>query len=462
MGRRVRLAWVAALACIAVVGLRLCHASVLWADDNLPLAAAMQVAMGKTLYRDVWFDKPPLVAWIDLWWGARDGILLRLAGAIYVLAVAGVAWKFARAKWSEYEGILAFGFAAFFLTFDLPSAVIPLASDMLLILPHLAAIYFAFRARPFWSGVAAGLGLLCSSKAVFVLAACALWQWRALPVLLAGFALPNAAAIGWMAAHGSAREFYRQVWQWGSIYASNTFVENPLAEGAKRTADWLGFHAALAIGSILFIGRERKWRIAAWIGIALLGVVVGLRFFPRYYFLLLAPMTIAAARGWAPARRWRMAALIVLLAVPLIRFAPRYVTLARGESWRDLDMDRDSRAVSLRLRALAQTGDTLFVWGYRPDIFIDSRLPAGTRFLESQPISGVLADRHLFDSTAIAPDFIAPNRVELVATKPTWIVDGLGAYNPALAIDRQPYLAAWLAQYRPVERAGFSILYRLR
>src|SRR5271170_2846300 len=99
-----------ALIAAVVVATRLCHSSVLWADDDLPLAAAMQVAHGKVLYRDVWFDKPALVAWIDLLWGARAGVLLRLAGAAYVMAVAAAAWQFARAKWTEQEGL----FAAFF------------------------------------------------------------------------------------------------------------------------------------------------------------------------------------------------------------------------------------------------------------------------------------------------------------------------------------------------------------
>src|SRR5271154_5521686 len=173
-----------------VIATRLCHSSVLWADDNLPLAAAMEVARGKVLYRDVWFDKPALVAWIDLLWGARAGVFLRLAGAAYVLAVAAAAWQFARSKWSEQEGTFAAFFAAFFLTFGLPSAVIPLASDMLLVLPHMAAVYFAWRGRAFLSGAAAGVGLLCSSKAVFVLAVCALWQWRQIPILVLGFAAP--------------------------------------------------------------------------------------------------------------------------------------------------------------------------------------------------------------------------------------------------------------------------------
>jgi hypothetical protein len=102
------------------------------------------------------------------------------------------------------------------------------------------------------------------------------------------------------------------------------------------------------------------------------------------------------------------------------------------------------------------------VWGFRPDIFIYSGLPAGTRFLESQPISGVLADRHLFSRASVAPEFTAPNRRELIASRPTWVVDGLGVYNPSLALVKQTYLAAWLAHYKEVDRSGFSILYRLR
>jgi hypothetical protein len=535
----------AVVAVAVIIVARLCHSHVLWADDNLPLATAIELARGKTLYRDVWFDKPPLVAWIALLWGARAGIALRLAGAAYVIAAAAVAWQFARSKWSEREGLLAAFLIAFFLTFDLPSAVIPLASDMLLILPHLLAIYFAWRQRAFLSGLAAGIGLLCSSKAVFVLAACALWQFTGAPsfvatratprgtiddandgpaarcaLLIAGFLAPNVIAIGWMWLHGSAAEYYRQVWQWGSIYAANTFVANPLTEGVKRTLDWLGFHAALVVGTILAVAHDRKWRPVLWLAIAFAGVIVGLRFFPRYYFLLLPPMTIAAARGGTivahrpmqlveprsalpsidvgqrralppvdppdidqrhalssvdPPEVDRHAlpsslailALIALLAIPFIRFAPGDVRLGRGETSSDLAIDRDSQQAAEKLRVLAHlsptpASDTLFVWGFRPDIFIYSHLPAGTRFLESQPISGVLADRHLFSNVAVAPEFVAPNRAELVQSRPTFLVDGLGVYNPSLALVNQSYLAAWLQNYREVDRTAFSIIYRLR
>jgi hypothetical protein len=450
------------LIAVVVTAARLCHTNVLWADDTLPLAAAMEVARGKVLYRDVWFDKPALVAWIDLLWGARAGVLLRLAGAAYVIAVAGVAWRFARAKWSEREGLFAAIFAAFFLTFGLPSAVIPLASDMLLVLPHLCAVYFAWRGRAFWSGAAAGIGMLCSSKAMFVLAACLLWQWRQAPLVITGFLAPNALALGWMWLHGSASEYYRQAWQWGRIYAANTFVEHPFTEGFTRTANWIGFQAALVVGAIFAVRRE--WRFAIWILLSLAGVILGLRFFPRYYFLLLPPMIIAASRGWSLLAKNKFAtlALCALLAVPLIRFGKPYVTLARGVTMSDLAMDRDSRAASEKLRALARPGDTLFVWGFRADIFIDSQMPAGTRFLESQAISGVLADRHLFSTESIAPVFTAPNIRELQTTNPTWIVDGLGLYNPALALPKQLALAEWFSHYTEVARTDFSILYRIR
>jgi hypothetical protein len=458
------------LLAVVIVAARLCHSNVLWADDTLPLAAAIEVARGKVLYRDVWFDKPALVAWVNLLWGARAGVLLRLAGAAYVIAVAGAAWQFARSRWTDREGLFAACVAAFFLTFGLPSAVIPLASDMLLVLPHFIAVYFAWRGRPFFSGVVAGIGLLCSSKAMFVLAACALWQWRQLPLLLLGFAAPNALALGWMWFHGSASEYYRQAWQWGRIYAANTFIGHPFTEGVTRTANWIGFQAALVVGAIIAIRRER--RVAIWILLAFAGVILGLRFFPRYYFLLLPPMIIAASRGWsllliAPYGRGSderrivtILALCALLAVPFIRFGKPYITLASGGALTDLAMDRDSRDAAEELRALSHPGDTLFVWGFRPDIFIDSGLPAGTRFLESQPISGVLADRHLFSSQSIAPQFTAPNVRELLTTSPTWIVDGLGLYNSSLALTKEAALSDWFSHYTEVARTRFSILYR--
>jgi hypothetical protein len=201
-----------------------------------------------------------------------------------------------------------------------------------------------------------------------------------------------------------------------------------------------------------------------WLLLSLIAVAAGWRFFPRYYFQLLPVMALMAARGYVLLGR-RQAVLLALLLLPLVRFGPRYVTLAndllhdRQTEWSDLAMNQDSRAAADRID---REQATLLVWGYRPDIFAYTRMAAGSRFLDSQPLTGVLADRHLTSAEAAAPELAAQNRRELIQTRPTWIVDGLGPLNPALAMTIYPDLRDWLAGYREVGRTRYSIIYRLK
>ncbi|HYW46193.1 MAG TPA: hypothetical protein VE959_25230, partial [Bryobacteraceae bacterium] len=133
-----------------LVASRMCHVSILWEGDTLPLATAEQMAAGKVVYRDVWYDKPPLVPALHVLWGARPGWPLRLGNALYALLACWIAFGFARDLWSEREGIWAAGLLGFFLVFDLPASVIPVASDLMMLAPHLAAMWMAWKRRPFW------------------------------------------------------------------------------------------------------------------------------------------------------------------------------------------------------------------------------------------------------------------------------------------------------------------------
>jgi hypothetical protein len=295
--------------------------------------------------------------------------------------------------------------------------------------------------------------MLVNPKAAFVLAACALWTWRSWPWLLAGFALPNLAALALFGA-----PYIQEVWRWGALYSKQGFA---VSTGFTRTANWAGFHCALIVAAAWAIWKEKQWRLVMWLLLSLAAVAAGWRFFPRYYFQLLPVMALMAARGYTLLGRCR-AVVWLLLLIPLIRFGPRYVELAsdlahhRQTQWSDLALNQDSRAVADRI---GHEG-TLLVWGYRPDIFAYTRMPAGSRFLDSQPLTGVLADRHLTDSQGIAPELAAANRRELITTKPTWIVDGLGPLNPALAITNYPDLREWLAGYSEAARTRDSVIYR--
>jgi hypothetical protein len=446
-----------ALLFVGLVAARLCHSGIVWIEEAYPAAAAIQILDGKALYRDVWFDKPPLSALVYLLWDARMGVLLRIAGAAFIFACCLMLWRFARDVWGPREGLAAALLLGFFLTFGIPAAVLALAPDLLMVLPHIAAVYLAWRGRPLLSGFVAGVALLVNAKAFFVLAACIFFAWRGAGWLLAGFAIPNIVALIWL-----GQPYIDQVWRWGAMYSEQTLS---FATGFIRTANWAGFQAALIVGAAFALWKENRWRwkMIAWLLLSLGAVAAGWRFFPRYYFQLLPVMALLAARGYTLLGRCR-AVMLALLLIPLIRFGPRYVKLAddlvhhRQSNWSDVALNEDSHAAADQI---AHAG-TLLVWGYRPDIFTYTRMPAGSRFLDSQPLTGVLADRHLTTSEPFAPAWAARNRRELIASDPTWIVDGLGTINPALAITNYPDLHEWLANYREVGRTRFSVIYKLK
>src|ERR1700687_1396233 len=97
---------------------------------------------GKMLYRDLWYDKPPLSAIVAALFGAWPGWPLRIAAALFAAASCAVAFRFAPGLWTRREGYWSAGSLAFSLIFYLPAATIPLEPDPLMILPHLAAVYF--------------------------------------------------------------------------------------------------------------------------------------------------------------------------------------------------------------------------------------------------------------------------------------------------------------------------------
>lgn len=460
--------WFFPLLFALLLAARMCHTGVLWEGDAFPMAAAGQMLFGKTIYRAIWFDKPPLLPLFYLVSGARPGWALRLEDALYALLCCWVVYRFGRDLWSRREGLWAAGLLGFYLVFYVPSAVIPVASDLLMLAPHAAAVWMAFRRRPLWSGALAAVAFWISPKGIFVAAACALWYPAGIPLMAAGWAAVSGAAVAWLWSCGALAPYWREVWQWGLLYAGTPLAE-PLKNGLLRTLNWMGFHAAACVAAAWFlIGRRKRppadrLRWAGWAAISLVGVAAGLRFFPRYYFLLLPAVALMAARGFTllgPARVWVAA----LLLIPLARFGPAYATALTGAVWRDTEIDRDSRAAAALIRQASRPGDTLFVWGYRPEIYAYTRLGAGSMFLDSQPLTGVPADRYLTPSAPVEQDEDPRrNRAALAATRPDIVaITAVAADNPRLDIAQYPDLRAWFAQYRQASRTRNTVIFRLQ
>jgi len=453
---------------LLLLAAKLCHIHILWAEEGYASAAAVQILHGKMLYRDFWFDKPPLAALVYVLWGGEPGFWLRFAGAVYATGCCVAAYRFAARRWSRREGISAALLTAFYLILDIPASIMTLGPDLLMLLPAIMALDCAGRKRAFRSGLWCSVALATNAKALLILAVCLVWAPTGWLALGAGFVIGTAPWLAWLAAVHAFPEYWRQVWWFGSEYSRHTFVRHPVREAILRTLNWAGFHAAIVLAAALFFWRERLWRDYGWIAWLLLacaGVWAGERFFLRYYFILLAPVLLLGAAGFVRCRLLERVLLCLLLLIPAIRFAPRYFTLAGSliagtpNSWADTALNRDSRRIAAEIDKLSTPGDTLLVWGYRPDIFAYTQLPVAGHYLDSQLYTGVIADRHLFSTEATFPAPAARNRAELVHTRPTFIVDGLGELNPALAITQYPDLREWLAGYKPVFQTSDSIVY---
>jgi hypothetical protein len=461
-----------ALLFLALLAGRLTHAGVLWVDEAYGMAGAQAMLSGKVLYRDLWFDKPPLYAWVYLLCGAMPGWPLRLLDAAFGLLCCGLGYGLARRLWGEREGTAAALLLAFFLLFGVPSATLSLAPDLLTMPFALGAIWLAAEGQRAWAGFVCGAALLANAKALFLLPILLVWCWpQALPLLL-GFAGGAALTPLALLEDGAARAYLQQVWVWGAAYSRDTPIANPIAEGILRTANWMGFQATLMLSAAVYLLREPSplaRRLAIWFLVALASVAGGWRFYPRYYFALLPVAVILAARGlWLLPKPWRAALLAVTLAIPAVRFGKPQAQLAleslRGQppSWSDLSLFVDARDATIQIRATAAKGDSLLVWGYRPELNALAGLPPGTRFLDSQPLTGVIADRHLVSSQPTFAGLATQHRKEITWTSPTWIVDGLGPLNPTLAITAFRDLSGWLTDYDEVARTRACIVYRRR
>jgi hypothetical protein len=472
MTRRALMFWIGLAT--AVFLSRFAHLNILWADEDYHLAVAQQLLHGKLLYRDVWYDKPPLSALLLTLIGGLPGWPLRLFSTLLELAGAAAAFRFAREFWGPREAYIAAAAFVFFHIFFFPATAIPLEPDSLMVLPHLLAVYFAWRKRPALAGILAGLCFLLSTKGAFVALACVILLPTGWLPISAGFALPCLLTAAWLYVQGALPDYWAQVWQWGFLYAGNPrpeAVTGPLL----RLAGWAGFHTALWLGAYFGLrrltNRTLRWKLAAWLGVSLAAVLIGWSMPPRYMSQMFPALILLGSGGLATIFEKRSLCSIVAiiaLIIPAARFGPRYAQLltedARGvaHDWDNVVMDNESRTAAAALTQLTRPGDTLYVWGYRPNVVVYSGLPVASQLWDSQPVTMVPADRHLGNDQPLNLDWARQHQDQLAQSRPTFIIDGLSAYNPRLDIHNFPRLESWLAQYCPAGKPSPGItIYQL-
>ncbi|MFP5262106.1 MAG: ArnT family glycosyltransferase [Blastocatellia bacterium] len=196
------------------------------------------------------------------------------------------------------------------------------------------------------------------------------------------------------------------------------------------------------------------------------------------------------------------AALILGFAFTLVRFHGRTVVLAsdwaRGvksaqtTGWLHERLNREERRVAAQVKNMdgapdvadrlgteAMRGDSpratgaegpsdyLFVWGYRPEIYYWSGLVPASRYLSTQPLTGVPGDVHYFADqyrSLLEDQATAAARAELLGdlerTRPEYIIDELGAFNSGLAIMNYPELREFMDGYKSLGMVERFVVYR--
>ncbi|HLF84734.1 MAG TPA: glycosyltransferase family 39 protein [Blastocatellia bacterium] len=249
-----------------------------------------------------------------------------------------------------------------------------------------------------------------------------------------------------------------------------------------------------------------------WLAVSYAGVILGGRLYSHYFFQILPSLCLIGARGLsaigsalktrdAAFRRGITAVIVLGFVFTVIRFHGRTAMLAadllRGKKsqmtagWFHDRIDREERMVAAAVRelpdgedaadrvgleAMREDGprlgkvngptDCLFVWGYRPEIYYFSGLLPASRYLSTQPLTGVPADVHYFGddyrsvldeaSTALARGQLIR---DLQETRPKYIVDELGMFNSGLSINSYPELKEFMTDYKATGAVARFMIY---
>ena len=244
-----------------------------------------------------------------------------------------------------------------------------------------------------------------------------------------------------------------------------------------------------------------------WLIVSYAGVILGGRLYSHYFFQILPALCLIGARGITAIRsslkkqdaslRQAVTTIILLgFVFTMIRFHGRTAMLAvdliRGRKsnatagWFHERIDHEERMVAATVKELSDEPDSvdrfgleemrangprtrgvrgpedyLFVWGYRPEIYYFSGLLPASRYLSTQPLTGVPADVHYFPDyrSVLSDSETSKSRAQLLQdlqeTRPKYIVDELGMFNSNLSINSYPELEEFLKDYKatgPVER----------
>lgn len=399
-------------------------------DEGSTITMAQQVLDGQVLFRDAVDNRTPLVPYVKALvlavagdWNANA---IHVALALMIGLTAVLLWQTCRRLGREAVGVFA---ALAFL--GLSTGLIPPIDAMA---AHTGWFLIFFSALGFWffsvaidppsrraalaSGACFGLamlakqpGLLDFGVTVVIVLLLALGRergqaWRLLPFMVAGFALPVGAALGYFAAHDTLADLKFYAWTYNTRYyvpevplpQRLAAVQVPLRLLAERmpAALVLGTLAAAGLLWLAFVRERREparavlaWLTLGWSATGLLSTMLSGRDFAHYSIQVLPGVCLAS--GWGLAWCWQHAGArrVVLRALAVLALASLIVPGAWWTATADAK-DDGTAGIGEIIRAHSRADERIFIWGYLPELHVFAQRLPSTRFFYTNWVTGLI------------------------------------------------------------------------
>jgi hypothetical protein len=372
--------------------------------------AGSLLRQGQLPYVDFWDHKPPgiyvvdaaaqsALPWVDPWvasWLASV-VLVALTGVLVTATLRRIGLR-----WEAIAAGVATSAAAAQHIASLGGGLTESAA----ILPAAAALWLATGAggtrRFLLAGVAAGAAVLTSIPALAVVAAVAVaaWRrpdrWRAMTTSVGGALVAGLLAMAVLGVAGALPDALDAVVGYSAVFhALSTGGGNGAqAAGALLSLVFLLVPAGLGALAVRQAADDRTRTLVgaclAWIVLGLVLFVAEGRFETHYAAVLAVPLGVLAGLGLrqaaAMAARSRAMAygpLAAGLAISALVVGANLPTMMRPTS---AETDR-TRATARLIDEETRSGNTIFVWGNEPQVYLWSgRLPA-SRYVYAYPLT---------------------------------------------------------------------------
>lgn len=377
-------------------------------DENEYAIASSKILAGGLPYKDFLIYQPPVIYYFYALsfkiFGSQDLRFVHFLLLAVVLASAFFIYLAATKLFnSKNTGMLAAFFYAFLSVVFVPQDMLAANCEILAVLPTLAAIWCYFKGAEkdnhlfyLFSGFAISIAFLTKYQCGIVLLPIlfgALFIKRnaaSIITILAGFFLPIVIIVfmlQYAGAGNAAREAFLYITSYakGPVqadfwYVLMKFIVRTFLFVLAGTGVWY-----LAIKGI-FAGLQNKVFLIIWLFVSFIPVILGGRMYFHYYFTVIPVICIIAAATYYSCglNKWLKLAFVLWGVINAVGFFMYDI----HKPHRKLTVKDEWIYVVEYLKKNAGADDSLFVWGYSPQIYVGSGLTAATRFTTADYLTG--------------------------------------------------------------------------